>query len=62
MTELLTPDEAAKLLGLKPRALRADRESRRLLFPYVRLGTKTYRYPRSELLRIIKERTVRGAQ
>ncbi len=64
MTEpdLITAAEAAKLLGIKPRALRADRESGRLLFPYVRLGPKTFRYPRGELLRIVEECTVRGAR
>lgn len=50
---LITVDEAARILGLKPSTLRAWRLSRRI--PIVRVGRRAIRIPMSAVERLISD-------
>jgi hypothetical protein len=54
--ELLTPDEAARMLGRTPRYLAFDRQ-RGPRVPYVKIG-RAIRYDRRALEQVIAEYTV----
>ena len=56
---LLTRDEAAAFLGLKPQTLAAWASARRYDLPYMRVGSRA-RYRRSDLQMFLRSRTVGG--
>jgi excisionase family DNA binding protein len=48
-TDLMTPDQAASMLGISPRTLAAWRSTGRYALPYIKVGSKV-RYPRKKLI------------
>lgn len=59
--ELMTPDQAANLLGVSPRTLAAWRCSGRYSVPYIKVGSKV-RYPRKQLNEWLSNRPIGGSQ
>lgn len=59
--ELMTPDQAANLLGVSPRTLAAWRCSGRYSVPYIKVGSKV-RYPRKQLNEWLSKRPSGGSQ
>jgi excisionase family DNA binding protein len=57
---LLTDQQAAKLLGIKPSTLQIWRTQRRYSLPYVKVG-RCVRYRRSAVEAFIEQRTVEAA-
>ena len=57
-TALLTRDQAAKYLGIKPGTLACWVSTRRYALPFVRVGSRV-RYRRSDLDAFLAARTVR---
>lgn len=55
--ELLTTDEAAKVLDVKPGTLEVWRAAGRYQLPYVKVG-RNIRYRRRDLLAFLEKRTV----
>jgi predicted DNA-binding transcriptional regulator AlpA len=58
--ELLTEDQAAQLLGIKPQTLSVWRCQKRYDLAYIKLG-RLIRYRRSACERFLESRTVRQA-
>lgn len=56
--ELITEDEAAELLKLKPQTLANWRCTKRVRLPYIKLGNKAIRYRRDRVLAFIAEQEV----
>lgn len=48
-SDLMTPDQAASLLGISPRTLATWRSTGRYSVPYIKVGSKV-RYPRKNLI------------
>ena len=48
MSEILTTDQAAEILGLAPETLRI--KARRKLIPHFKLGHRTLRFDRAEIV------------
>ncbi|POA89215.1 DNA-binding protein [Pseudomonas sp. FW305-E2] len=59
--ELMTPDQAANLLGVSPRTLAAWRCTGRYSVPYIKVGSKV-RYPRKQLNEWLSNRPTGGSQ
>ena len=57
---LLTEDEAAKFLNIRPQTLSVWRSARRYDLRYRKIG-RLVRYPLSELRRFVESRTVGAA-
>jgi excisionase family DNA binding protein len=57
--DLLSPREAARLLGVQPRTLRAWRRDGREI-PFVRLSCRCIRYRRRDVERFIDARRIGG--
>ena len=56
-SDLLTREQAADYLGIKPQTLAAWASTKRYALPYVLIG-RAVRYRRAELDRFIESRTV----
>jgi len=59
--ELLTEDQAADLLQVRPQTLSNWRCTGRVKLPYVRLGNKLIRYRRDQVDAFISNQTVHEA-
>lgn len=59
--ELMTPHQAADLLGVSPRTLASWRCSGRYSVPYIKVGSKV-RYPRKQLNEWLSTRPKGGSQ
>jgi excisionase family DNA binding protein len=58
-SDLLTRDEAAEFLGIKPQTLAVWATTHRYHLPYIRVGTRV-RYRRSDLEAFLDRRTVQA--
>jgi excisionase family DNA binding protein len=56
-SDLLTAEEAAAYLGVRPQTLAVWRLNRRYPLPFIKVGSKV-RYRRSDLERFLEERTI----
>jgi len=63
MTEadLMTPDQAALLLGVSPKTLATWRSTGRYSIPYIKVGSRV-RYPRKQLNEWLSTRPTGGSQ
>lgn len=57
--DILTEEEAAKLLQIRPQTLALWRCSGRYAIPFVRLGPKLIRYRREDLDAFLESRSVK---
>jgi excisionase family DNA binding protein len=57
--ELLTADQAAEYLGIRPQTLAVWRITKRYPLPYLKVGARA-KYRREDLDRFLAERTVGG--
>ena len=55
--ELLTTEQAARLLDVRPGTLEVWRNAKRYGLPYIRVG-RNVRYRRSDLVKFLEQRTV----
>jgi excisionase family DNA binding protein len=57
VSEMLTTDQAAEYLGLKPSTLTVWRSTRRYSIPFVKVGRNT-RYRKADLDKFLEQRTI----
>lgn len=59
-TQLLTQEQAAAFLGVKPNTLAVWRCTNRVSLPYVKLGARLVRYRQNDLEAFLDAQTVGG--
>lgn len=57
VSEMLTPEQAAEYLGLKPQTLAVWRSTGRYSIPFVKVGRNT-RYRKADLDKFLEQRTI----
>lgn len=57
VSEMLTPEQAAEYLGLKPQTLAVWRSTGRYSIPFVKVGRNT-RYHKADLDKFLEQRTI----